>query len=67
LQGHRHTLVENHFLPPRRGDPADPAFPRHHGDAVAEYQRFFRLGVDGVFTDHPAAALQARRRLPVRK
>ena len=30
------------------------------GDPIAEYRRFFRLGVDGVFSDFPGTALQAR-------
>ena len=52
---------ENHFLPAelRRGDPRDPAFPRGHGDAAAEYRLFHALGVDGVFSDFPAEAAAA--------
>lgn len=49
---------ENAFLPAdlRRGtDPAD------HGDAAAEYAAFFAAGVDGVFSDFPAAAFAARQ------
>ncbi len=48
---------ENEFLPTelRRGQ--DPAA---HGDAAAEYRMFYRLGVDGVFSDFPAAAVAAR-------
>jgi glycerophosphoryl diester phosphodiesterase len=55
---------ENAFLPTelRRGDPQDPDFPRRHGDAAAEYRRFYELGVDGVFSDHPAEAIAARDR-----
>jgi glycerophosphoryl diester phosphodiesterase len=39
--------------------------PRHlakayGNDPVAEYEQFFRLGVDGVFTDQPDTALRAR-------
>lgn len=39
--------------------------PRHlakvyGGDPVAEYEQFFRLGVDGVFSDHPDTAVRAR-------
>jgi glycerophosphoryl diester phosphodiesterase len=53
---------ENYFLPTdlRRGDPADPTFPRQRGDAVAELRRFYEAGVDGVFADHPADAVAAR-------
>ena len=50
---------ENTFLPAdfRRGtDPAD------YGDAFAEYELFFRLGVDGVFSDNPDTAREARDR-----
>ncbi len=48
---------ENEFLPTelRRGD--DPAA---HGDAAAEYRMFYRLGIDAVFSDFPAAAIAAR-------
>lgn len=48
---------ENIFLPAelRRGD--DPA---RHGDAAGEYAAFFAAGVDGVFSDFPAAAFAAR-------
>jgi glycerophosphoryl diester phosphodiesterase len=54
---------ENFFLPTdlRRGDPDDPAFPRQRGDAAAEYHHFFGVGVDGVFSDHPADAVAALR------
>lgn len=39
--------------------------PRHlakgyGGDPAAEYREFFRLGVDGVFSDHPDTAVRAR-------
>ncbi len=36
--------------------------PYYKGDAVAEYLDFFRLGVDGVFTDFADTALKARQR-----
>ena len=44
--------AENHFLPAalRRGD--DPAA---RGDLAAEVAAFEQAGVDGIFTDHPAA------------
>jgi glycerophosphoryl diester phosphodiesterase len=48
---------ENSFLPAdfRRGtNPAD------YGDAFAEYQLFFSLGVDGVFSDDADTAIAAR-------
>ena len=34
---------------------------RYAGDPAAEYRAFFALGVDGVFSDFPAAALEAAR------
>ncbi len=48
---------ENAFLPAdyRRG--TDPAA---YGDAFAEYRLFFALGVDGLFSDHPDTAVEAR-------
>ena len=51
---------ENYFLPAdfRRGD-----LPDAKGDAAAEYRLFFALGVDGVFSDYPAAAVAARAAL----
>lgn len=33
---------------------------RHHGDPIAEYLEYFRLGVDGVFSDFPGTAAAAR-------
>lgn len=49
---------ENPFLPAnlREGDPASPS---QHGDAVAEILAFLMAGVDGVFTDDPAAGRAA--------
>jgi glycerophosphoryl diester phosphodiesterase len=61
---HPHTFRdENAYLAldDRRGDPADPGYPAAAGDAAAEYRRFADLGVDGVFSDHPATALAALR------
>ncbi|RYF37217.1 MAG: glycerophosphodiester phosphodiesterase, partial [Comamonadaceae bacterium] len=34
----------------------------YKGDAKAEYLRFYELGVDGVFSDFPDAAVAARAR-----
>jgi glycerophosphoryl diester phosphodiesterase len=55
---------ENEFLPAdfRQGNPASPEFLRATGDAPAEFRLFFRLGVDGVFTDHPDTGVAARHR-----
>ncbi len=49
--------AENTFLPRelRRG-----ACEAAHGDLAAELAQFFALGVDGVFSDFPAAAVAAR-------
>ncbi|RJK92637.1 glycerophosphodiester phosphodiesterase [Vallicoccus soli] len=48
---------ENAFLPAdfRRGD--DPSA---YGDAFAEYRLFLALGVDGLFSDNPDTAVEAR-------
>jgi glycerophosphoryl diester phosphodiesterase len=56
--------AENLFLPAelRRGDSADPAYRRLAGDMEAECRALFEAGVDGVFSDHPAAAVAARNR-----
>jgi glycerophosphoryl diester phosphodiesterase len=53
---------ENQFLPAelRKGDPADPNFPNLYGDAFAEDEMFFKLGVDGIFTDNPDTGVAAR-------
>ena len=55
---------ENEFLPVdfRQGNPASPQFLGATGDAPAEFGLFFRLGVDGVFTDHPDTGVAARHR-----
>jgi glycerophosphoryl diester phosphodiesterase len=58
LQVHPYTFRnENAFLPLelRRGD--DPS---QYGNAFAEYDQFFALGVDGVFSDNPDTAVAAR-------
>ena len=53
---------ENTFLPEdfRQGDPAHPLYPSVTGDAPAEYELFFRLGVDGLFSDNPDTAVAVR-------
>jgi glycerophosphoryl diester phosphodiesterase len=35
----------------------------YNGNPEAEYEQFFRLGVDGVFSDFPDTAIKVRRRL----
>lgn len=54
--------AENYFLPAelRRGDAAAPDYLRQHGDLAAELRAFYAAGVDGVFSDFPAAAVAAR-------
>jgi len=48
---------ENSFLPLELRSSADPAA---YGDAIAEYGQFFDLGVDGLFSDTPDTAVEAR-------
>jgi glycerophosphoryl diester phosphodiesterase len=49
---------ENSFLPLELRTSAGPAA---YGLAFAEYDQFFGLGVDGLFTDNPDTAVEARR------
>ena len=53
---------ENTFLPAdfRRGDPASPQFAAARGDEPAELALFFKLGVDGLFTDNADTAVAVR-------
>ena len=48
---------ENQFLPLELRSSADP---NAYGNAIAEFEQFFRLGVDGVFTDNTDTAKAAR-------
>jgi glycerophosphoryl diester phosphodiesterase len=48
---------ENQFLPLELRSGPDPAA---YGDAIAEYEQFFDLGVDGLFSDNPDTAIEAR-------
>jgi glycerophosphoryl diester phosphodiesterase len=54
---------ENAFLPRdlRSGNKDDPDAGQYYGDAFAEYKLFYDLGVDGVFSENPDTALEARR------
>ncbi len=52
---------ENEFLPVELRVGTDPTA---YGDAFAEYDLFFSFGVDGVFSDNPDTALEARESLP---
>jgi glycerophosphoryl diester phosphodiesterase len=56
---------ENNFLPVeyRQGDPSSPNFPRAQGDASRYLADFFRLGVDGIFSDDSALAVSTRTRV----
>jgi glycerophosphoryl diester phosphodiesterase len=56
---------ENNFLPLdfRQGNPASPEFIRAVGDLPAELRLFFRLGVDGVFSDNPDTAVATRHQV----
>ena len=53
---------ENFFLPTslRGGDATAPDYMRQHGNLDAELRAFYAAGVDGVFSDDPAAAVAAR-------
>jgi glycerophosphoryl diester phosphodiesterase len=48
---------ENQFLPLELRSSADP---NAYGDAIAEYEQFYELGVDGLFSDNPDTAVEAR-------
>jgi glycerophosphoryl diester phosphodiesterase len=56
---------ENSFLPEdfRAGNPVSPVYQAATGDFPAELRLFYRLGVDGVFTDNPDVAVAARSAL----
>ncbi|MBL8545122.1 MAG: glycerophosphodiester phosphodiesterase [Hyphomonadaceae bacterium] len=53
---------ENFFLPTslRIGDAGAADYMRQHGNLDAELRAFYAAGVDGVFSDDPAAAVAAR-------
>lgn len=55
---------ENTLLPLelRVGDSSHPAFPGFYGRAFDEYRQFYALGVDGLFSDNPDTAAEARRK-----
>jgi glycerophosphoryl diester phosphodiesterase len=48
---------ENQFLPLELRLSADP---NAYGNAIAEYEQFYGLGVDGLFSDNPDTAIEAR-------
>ncbi|GAA3111167.1 hypothetical protein GCM10020254_66600 [Streptomyces goshikiensis] len=47
---------ENSFLPAEYRKGTDPAA---YGDAFGAFQRYFELGIDGIFTDNPDTGLLA--------
>jgi glycerophosphoryl diester phosphodiesterase len=51
---------ENTFLPAELRSSANPA---DYGNAIAEDLQFFKLGVDGIFTDNTDTAIEARKDL----
>jgi glycerophosphoryl diester phosphodiesterase len=53
---------ENTFLPTdfRVGDPAEPMSQALYGNAIAEYELFYSLGLDGLFSDNPDTAVEVR-------
>lgn len=53
---------ENAFLAAdfRRGDPDSPYFNQAIGDITSEYELFYGLGVDGVWSDQPDTAVGVR-------
>jgi len=56
---------ENNFLPEdfRQGNPSSAEYLRTRGNQPAEFKLFFKLGVDGVFTDNADTAVAVRRKL----
>lgn len=56
---------ENYFLPVeyQEGDPGSPSFPRAEGDASRLLADFYKLGVDGIFSDDSALAVSTRARV----
>jgi glycerophosphoryl diester phosphodiesterase len=53
---------ENSFLPEdfRQGNPAHPLYLAAPGNLPGELELFYRLGVDGLFSDNPDTAVAAR-------
>jgi len=58
LEVHPYTFRnENQFLPLELRSSADP---NEYGNALREYEQFYELGVDGLFSDNPDTAVAAR-------
>ena len=61
LEVHPYTFRnENSFLPLELRSSTDPAA---YGRAFVEYEQFFAAGVDGLFSDNPDTAVEAREDL----
>jgi glycerophosphoryl diester phosphodiesterase len=60
---------ENTFLPEdfRQGNPASPVYLQATGDFPAELRLFYKLGIDGLFSDNPDVAVAVRHQLLVRR
>jgi glycerophosphoryl diester phosphodiesterase len=56
---------ENTFLPEdfRQGNPASPFYLQATGDFPAELRLFYKLGLDGVFSDNPDVAVAVRHQV----
>jgi glycerophosphoryl diester phosphodiesterase len=56
---------ENTFLPEdfRQGNPASPFYLQATGDFPAELRLFYKLGVDGLFSDNPDVAVAVRHEI----
>jgi glycerophosphoryl diester phosphodiesterase len=56
---------ENTFLPEdfRQGNPASPVYLQAPGDFPAELRLFYKLGLDGVFSDNPDVAVAVRHQV----
>ncbi|HRD45797.1 MAG TPA: glycerophosphodiester phosphodiesterase [Caulobacter sp.] len=65
LRAHPWTVrAENHFLPTELQRPAAasrPDAPRLHGDVAALFKALYDAGVDGLFSDFPGLAVEARK------
>lgn len=63
LQVHPWTVrAENYFLPTalQRGEPS-PTRAREHGDVPSMFKALYEAGIDGVFSDFPGLAVEARK------
>jgi glycerophosphoryl diester phosphodiesterase len=60
---------ENTFLPEdfRQGNPASPVYLQATGDFPAELRLFYKLGVDGLFSDNPDVAVAVRHKVFARR